>query len=104
MDKYLRFESAEQAQSVLYTQVAVAWDNTDPETPVATEFESRPNFQNIDTIGVIYEGGEWDAEGNVITEPTALDGYHVNVRLAGENGSSLEAYSITVNSPVRVWA
>ena len=32
----------------------------------------------IDVIGIITEGGEWDDDGNVITEPTALDGWHVN--------------------------
>ena len=106
MDKYLRFESAEQAQSVLYTQVAVAWDNTDPENPVATEFESRPNFQNIDIIGTIYEptGEMLMGEDGEYPEMAPIEGWHVNVRLAGEDPTSLEPYAVEVNSPVRIWA
>lgn len=30
-------------------------------------------------IGPIYEGGEWDEEGNVVTAPVAKPGFHVNV-------------------------
>ena len=32
-------------------------------------------------VGVISTGGEWDDEGNEIVPPTALDGWHVNLRL-----------------------
>jgi hypothetical protein len=32
----------------------------------------------IDVVGIITEGGEWDDEGNEITPPTVLDGWHVN--------------------------
>ena len=27
---------------------------------------------SLSTIDAIYEGGEWDAEGNVVTPPTAV--------------------------------
>lgn len=104
MDYYLKFDSEAAAKSVLYTEVPSAWDNSDPENPVVTETELRPNYSNIDTIGVIYKGGEWDAEGNVITEPVAMDGWHVNVRLPkGEDGTPLEAYAVNVATPMRVW-
>lgn len=103
MDYYLKFDSEAAAQSVLYTEVPSAWDNSDPENPVVTETELRPNYANIDTIGVIYTGGEWDAEGNVITEPVALDGWHVNVRVIDEDGTPLEAYAVNVATPMRVW-
>ena len=100
MDLYLKFDSETQANSVLYTEVPTAWD--DEGEP--TEWKPKPNYANIDTIGVIYEGGEWDEEGNVITEPAALDGWHVNVRVvAGEDAEALEAYAVTVASPMRVW-
>lgn len=33
---------------------------------------------SLDVIGLIFEGGEYDDEGNVITPPTQLEGYHVN--------------------------
>lgn len=41
--------------------------------------EGNINIPNLDIIGTIYEGGEWDEEGNVITPPTQLPGYHVNM-------------------------
>jgi hypothetical protein len=100
MDLYLRFDSETQASSVLYTEVPTAWD----EEGEPTEWEPKPNYANIDTIGTIYEGGEWDAEGNVITEPVALQGWHVNVRVvAGEDGEPLQQFSVIPQSPRRVW-
>ena len=104
MDKYLRFSDEAEANSVLYTQEPTEWDNTDPENPIATAWEPRPNYANIDTIGVIYEGGEWDDEGEVVTEPVALDGWHVNVRLVdGEDAKPLKKYTVTPSAPRRVW-
>lgn len=44
-----------------------------------TDSEVNINLPNLDVIGVIYEGGEYDAEGNVITPPTQIPGYHVNM-------------------------
>jgi hypothetical protein len=100
MDLYLKFTDEPQANSVLYTEVPTAWD----EEGEPTEWEPKPNYANIDTIGIIYEGGEWDAEGNVITEPVALQGWHVNVRVvAGEDGEPLQQFSVIPQSPRRVW-
>ena len=99
-DLYLKFTDEAQAQSVLYTEVPTKWD----EDGNVTETEPRPNYANIDTIGIIYTGGEWDAEGNVITEPAPLDGWHINIRLVnGEDADSLAPYEVAVNSPLRVW-
>lgn len=33
---------------------------------------------NLDVIGLIFEGGEYGDEGEVITPPVAIEGYHVN--------------------------
>ena len=103
-DLCLKFTSEQAAKDVLFSKVAIAWDTTNPEAPVETEWEDRANYANIDTIGVMYTGGEWDAEGNVIVEPTPVDGWHVNVRLAdGEDVAKLDPYAITVQTPLRVW-
>ena len=100
MDLYLKFTDEPQAQSVLYTEVPTAWD--DEGEP--TEWYEQPNYANIDVIGTIYEGGEWDAEGNVITEPVALFGWHVNVRLVnGENIEALEPFAVQPKTLLRVW-
>ena len=103
MDLYLKFTDEAQATEYLYTQVPTKWDEEDGMVnPI--EFESRPNYANIDTIGTIFEGGEWDAEGNVITEPAALSGWHVNVRVvAGEDAEPLQQFSVVPQSPRRVW-
>ena len=99
MDLYLKFESEAQATEYLYTQVPTEWDEEGE--PIA--WVSQANFANIDTIGTIFEGGEWDEEGNVITEPVALEGWHVNVRLVGEDGSALETFMVEPEHPRRVW-
>lgn len=56
----------------------------------------------IDVIGTITEGGEWDDDGNVITEPTALDGWHVNY--LGDLPTGWESYEVTPSTPYRVFA
>jgi hypothetical protein len=106
-DLMLKFDDDAQAQTYLYDKVAIAWDRTDPENPVETEWEDRPKFRNIDTLGVIYTGGSWDAEGNQIEAPVAEDGWHVNLRcLEGENAVPLYGFIVTPApaTPRRVWA
>jgi len=104
----LKFASEEEAKANLYDKVAIAWDNSDPEAePVATEWEDRPKYRNIDTLGVIYTGGSWDEEGNEIEAPVAEDGWHVNLRcLDGENAVPLYGFLVTPTpaTPRRVWA
>jgi len=103
----LKFDDEQQAQTYLYDKVAIAWDRTDPENPVETEWEHRPKFRNIDTLGVIYTGGSWDAEGNEIEAPVAQPGWHVNLRcLEGENAVPLYGFLVapTPATPRRVWA
>lgn len=56
----------------------------------------------LDVIGPIPRGGEWDEEGNVITPPELLDGWHVN--LIGELPENWDQYIVSPQSPVRVFA
>jgi hypothetical protein len=55
----------------------------------------------LDPIGTIYEGGTYDEQGEVITPPVALDGWHVNA--AGIAPEAWDAYLVVVNSPARVF-
>lgn len=55
----------------------------------------------IDEIGPIVQGGEWDAEGNVIVEPTVIDGHHVNY--AGDPPEAFDPYLVVVNSASRIF-
>ena len=56
----------------------------------------------IDVIGIITRGGEWDEDGNVITPPEVLPGWHVNYQ--GDLPDGWDAYAVYPESPVRVWA
>ena len=98
IDLYLKFTDEAAATAVLYTQEPTAWD----EEGNVTATEPRPNFANISTLGIIYKPtGETDAEGNPVM--AALDGWHVNVRVVGEDPTPLEQYAVTPTLPVRVW-
>ena len=106
-DLMLKFASEEEAKANLYDKVAVAWDNSEPENPVETEWEDRPRFRNIDTLGTIYNGGSWDEQGNELEAPVAEPGWHVNLRcLEGETSEHLDAFLVdpTPATPRRVWA
>lgn len=39
-----------------------------------------PDF-SMKVVGPLVYGGVWDAEGNVVTAPTVVAGWHVNLRL-----------------------
>ena len=56
---------------------------------------------SIDVIGTITTGGESDEEGNVITQPTTLPGWHINY--VGELPSDWEQYLVSPEEPVRVF-
>lgn len=56
----------------------------------------------LSVIGTIQQGGEWDEEGNVITPPEVLPGWHVNYQGALPDG--WDAYAVYPQQPVRVWA
>ena len=55
----------------------------------------------IDEIGLLYEGGTYDAEGNVITPPVALTGWHVNT--LGLAPEVWDSHLIIVNSASRIF-
>ena len=97
-DLYLKFTDEAAATAVLYTQEPTAWD----EEGNVTATEPRQAYANISTIGIIYKPtGETDAEGNPVM--ASLDGWHVNVRVVGEDATALEAFAVTPTLPVRVW-
>ena len=65
----------------------------------------------IDVVGTIQEPTGvmlTDAEGNEYPEMAILDGWHINIRLSGDNKrADVEAldtvYGVVPNSPSRVW-
>ena len=100
-DFYLKFASEEEARTVLYTVTPAVLNE---EGEVVTEEQVKPNYMNIDVLGVIYEPtAEVDAGGYPILAP--LDGWHVNVRtINDEDGAALESFKVEPKAPRRVWA
>ena len=105
-DLYLKFADKAEADSVLYTEVPIEWDNTDPDNPVPTKYERVQNFRNTDILPkVVLTPATFDSEGNELTPPVYEDDWFVNVRLLGnEDGSTLEPFRVEPAHPQRVWA
>jgi hypothetical protein len=107
-DYYLKFADEAEADSVLYTEVPIEWDRTDPDNPIPTKWEKQQNFRNTDIVGLIVDTPAiLDENGEVTSEATYVDGVHVNIRLMpGELAEGLNDYlcdPIPV-TPARVWA
>lgn len=83
IDLYLKFNSEEQANSILFESQTV--DN---------EILKIPKYTAIDTIGIIYK------------DSAPLEGWYVNVRVTPEEDIiELEPYRIPEpETPSRVWA
>ena len=56
---------------------------------------------SIDIVNTIVENGQYDEEGNTITQPTTLPGWHINY--IGELPSNWEQYLVIPETPVRVF-
>lgn len=65
---------------------------------------------NLSALGTVYQGGEWDANGDVVTPPAAIPGWHVNLRLerplSAEEEAVLSEMLVAPDpaTPYRVWA
>jgi hypothetical protein len=107
---YLRFATPSEADSILdqvgYRQPI---QDTDPIEYYYTVGDGVPG--GVDVIGEIWNNdGEYSdpdpatGEIEVISEPTKLAGWHVNVILAGPLPSLLEEYLVTPTTPNRRFA
>lgn len=90
MDKYLKFASQKEAESILFDKVE---DGLVP----------KLNFVS-DVIGIIYKptGKFIKTDEGDIAEMKPLPGWHVNLR--GPDADKFTDYEITVKTPVRAWA
>jgi hypothetical protein len=58
---------------------------------------------SMDIVGVIYnDDGVYNDEGEVITPPTPIDGWHVNFK--GTLPDGWDANLVTPNTPYRIFA
>lgn len=105
-DYYLKFADQTEADSVLYTEVPVEWDNSDPDNPIPTKWERQQNYRNTDILPkVVLTPATFDDEGNELTPAVYEEGYFANVRLVGdEDGDALEPFKVEPETPQRVWA
>jgi hypothetical protein len=87
-----RFDSQNQFRTLAAAEGLITEDD---------ELITASHTYSLDEIGIIYEGGTYDAEGNVITPPVALPGWHVNY--AGEPPEAWDQYLVIVNSASRIF-
>ena len=99
-DFYLKFASEEEASTVLYTVTPAVLNE---EGEVVTEEQVKPNYMNIDVLGIIYEPQALTGLTDEPVDPIPLDGWHVNVRVIDEDYSALEPYKVSPTQPKRVW-
>lgn len=90
MDKYLKFSSKEEAESVLFDKVG---DALIPKLAFVA-----------DVVGVIYAqtGVVVESSEGPIFETAPLPGWHVNLR--GPDADKFCQYEVSVKSPTRSWA
>jgi hypothetical protein len=87
-----RFNSRNQFRTLAAAEGLITADN---------ELITASHTHAIDEIGIITEGGTYDAEGNVITSPVALTGWHVNT--AGLAPEAWDQHLVIVNTATRVF-
>jgi hypothetical protein len=92
MTHFIRFPDAETGMKALDDAGLLDGD---------LQFITASHDHALDVIGTISRGGEWDEEGNVITLPEVLPGWHVNY--VGEVPADWEQYAVTPEQPVRVF-
>ena len=72
---------------------------TEPETGAKT-LQAYTSDHAIDVIGIISEGGKWDADGNEIEAPTVLSGWHINALGSLPDWKEFEVFP---NLPYRIF-
>ena len=93
MTHFIRFPDADTGRAALDAAGLLSEDG---------EYITASHNHALDVIGIISRGGEWDEDGNVITAPTVLDGWHINY--IGELPDGWEEFVVTPANPVRIWA
>ena len=94
-DFYLKFADEAECNSVLYTTTE---EVVDEDGKIVQEAQTKPNYQNIDVIGVLFDNTDQE-------NPVEIPGWHVNVRVVNdENTVVLEPFAVFPVAPRRVWA
>jgi hypothetical protein len=112
-DYFLKFASKEEALQVFSTIPEHTYTpyNLETNEPLDTlEITQQSETFAIDEVGVLYEDdGVYSEDGEVITAPTQIIGYHYNYRTVYGNKpeiplpSELEPYLVTPEHPQRTF-
>jgi hypothetical protein len=112
-DYFLKFSSKEEALQVFSTIPEHTYTPHNPETnqPLDTlEVSSQTETFAIDEVGVLFNNdGVYSEDGEVITPPTQITGYHYNYRTVYGNKpeiylpTELEPYLVTPQNPQRTF-
>lgn len=98
---YFKFPDEATAHAVLQPEGYYVDQEVDPETKQVTPgyYRSADLGWAMDVIGTIYEPGTYDEDGNELTPPVPLPGFHIN--FAGPYANGLEAYKVQPVTPHR---
>ena len=98
---YFKFPDEATAIAVLQPEGYYVDQEVDTETKQVTPgyYKTADLGWAMDVVGVIFQPGTYDEEGEEITPPVPLPGWHIN--FAGPYANGLEAYKIEPNSPYR---
>jgi hypothetical protein len=98
---YFKFPDETVARSVLQREGYYVHQEVDTETKQVTPgyYRSADLGWALDVVGTIYEPGTYDDDGNELTPPTPLPGFHIN--FSGPYASDLSEYQIYPVTPYR---
>jgi len=106
---YLRFSSQTEAETK-FTEVNYRHTETFEDVE-QTYYAVKDQIGDIDIIGDIWnddgvysEPDPENGEITLITPPTKMEGYHVNIILEGALPEALQEFVVTPSSPYRVFA
>jgi hypothetical protein len=93
-----RFPDEATGMAALDAAGLIATDEDGNQRPITAS-----HHHALDIVATISKGGEWDPEtGEVLVEPTVLDGWHVNY--LGVVPDGWEQYAVWPRNPTRQWA
>ena len=91
------------ARAAGFMSTVPVYDEEGTETGTEEKLAAYTANYAIDVIGTLYnDDGVYDDEGEVVTAPTAMAGFHVNYQGALPDG--WDAYEVTPDQPKRVFA
>jgi hypothetical protein len=105
---YLRFASQEEAETK-FTEVNYLHEDTF-EGETHTYYAVKDQVGDIDIVGEIwnddgvYEEDSETFEITIVTPPTKMDGWHINIILEESLPEALQPYIVTPQHPHRVFA